>query len=244
MSKRHGAREQKKQAKQKAKRDARRRQLARQSSPDPNIRLKTADRWPIVATLAPKNLWSQGLGNVVVARRTPSGQLACGVFLVDVFCLGVKNAFWQIVTSQSYENLLERLEESGGPFERWSPECLSKLVHCAADYGQSLGFSPHTDFRHARLLLTGIDPSLCNQEFEFGKDGRPFYIRGPGESLAKAQLIAERVHALGGHYLVQLDEGDPRIGFPSIEDAFADDEDELDDDLPRDDYDDGNIIDV
>ena len=30
------------------------------------------------------------------------------------------------------------------------------------------------DFRAARLLLAGIDPSLCLDELEFGKDGKPF----------------------------------------------------------------------
>lgn len=30
----------------------------------------------------PENLWSAGIGNLLIARRTPEGKLACAVFLV------------------------------------------------------------------------------------------------------------------------------------------------------------------
>lgn len=209
MSKRHGAREQKKLAKQKAKRGARRRQLARMASPDPNIRLKAADHWPIVAALVPEELWSGGMGNLLLARRTPDGHIAVAGFLVDVFCLGIKNAFWRIISSGEFEDLKQKITEGGGPLKTVSPEYFSKLVHQAADYGQSLGFPPHADFRHAGLLLAGVDPSQCHEEFHFGKDGKPFYVRGPYESDARAYWIAERVRALGGHYLLPISEFDP-----------------------------------
>jgi hypothetical protein len=241
MSKKHGAREQKKLAKQKAKHNARRKQLARQSSSDPMIRLKSADRWPIVAAMVPENLWEMGLGQLVFARRMPDGDIACAGFLVDVFCLGVKNAFWQIVTGAQYDELVERVEQSGRLIKE-SPEYFSKLVHCAADYAQALGFPPHRDFRHARLLLAGIDPSQCHDEFEFGKDGVPLYVRGPNESMTKAESIAARVRAAGGHFVFMMsDESD----FPESDLVDSDDddyEDDYDDEIAGDD--DDHIIDV
>jgi hypothetical protein len=203
MSKKHGAREQTRLAKQKAKRESRRRQLALRSSSNPAIRLAAADRWPVAASLVPENLWSMGLGNLLIARRTPEGQLACGIFLVDVFCLGVKDAVWKIVGSTQFNSLRRELE-AHGRLENVTPEHFAKLVYRAADYGQSLGFPPHRDFRHAQQLLAGIDPSQCPDEFEFGREGRPLYIRGPSESMDEARIIAARVQGHGGDYALPL----------------------------------------
>jgi len=248
MSKRHGAREQKKLAKQKAKHNARRKQLARQSSSDPMIRLKSAERWPIVSVLVPEELWNQGLGQLVFARRMPDGNLACAVFLLDVFCLGVKNVMWRIMSSGALQEIVDEIEglSGHGRLIKISPECFSKLVHCAADYAQSLGFSPHPDFRHARLLLAGIDPSQCHEEFEFGKDGVPFYVRGPFESLTKAQSIVARVRAAGGHYIIPVadDIDSPDLVLSNMDEDMDDDdyEDDLDEEIAA--SDDDHIIDV
>jgi hypothetical protein len=203
MPKHHGSREQKRLAKQKAKRDTRRRELTRQTSPEPAVRLRSADRWPIAASLVPENLWSEGIGSVIIARTTPDGQVACAVFLLDVFCLGVKGALWKIVPPGEFNSLRERVNRVGRLHDV-QPEYLAKLVYQSADYGQSLGFPPHPDFRHAQRLLTGIDPSQCPDEFQFGSEGRPMYIRGPNESLEEAQLIANRVSQHGGDFAVPL----------------------------------------
>jgi hypothetical protein len=241
MPKRHGAREQKKAAKQKAKRNARRKQLARASSPDPTVRLKHAEDWPIVACLVPEELWVSGLGQMILARRLPDGQVAVAAFLVDEFCLGIKNAFWQVGTAGQLNEAIERIEEHG-PLWKASPEYFSKLVHCAADYAQELGFAPHRDFRHARLLLAGIDPSRCREEFEFGQNGRPLYIQGPGESPDKVRSIIARVQAAGGHFIARAMVGsDPTFEF---EDEYEDDDDDVDDYDGDDEADDGDDVKV
>jgi len=203
MSKQHGARQQKRLAKQKAKRRARRRQVARRNSNDPAVRLKGVDGWPIVASFVPECLWDTGLGSLLITRKTPDGQFASAVFLVDVYCLGVKNALWTIQSQNACRNLYKELDEREHLLQV-TPEHFAKLVYCAADYGQSLGFPPHRDFRHAQRLLAGIDPSQCPDEFEFGKDGRPLYIRGPNESIDEARAIIAQVEALGGDSVLPL----------------------------------------
>ncbi len=102
MSKRHGAREQKRLAKQKARRDDRRRELARRTSPNPVHRLESAVYWSIIACLVPTELWDSGMGSVLIARKMPDGELAIAGFLLDVFCLGVKNAFWKIIPPDEF----------------------------------------------------------------------------------------------------------------------------------------------
>lgn len=226
----HGARKQKKLAKQKAKRNARHAELARRESKDPTVRLAGADLWPIVATLVPDNIWDEGIGQAVIARRLPDGRLAVGVFLIDIFCLGVKNAFWTVAVPEKFEEMRTKLDEVGHLIPV-SPEYLSKLVHCAADYAQSIGFFPHPDFRHARLLLHGIDPSQCHERFEFGREGKPFYFRGPHETLAEANAIARRVESAGGHTVIAISESnDGTMDLSNLGMEFDEDSDDEGDD--------------
>jgi hypothetical protein len=109
------------------------------------------------------------------------------------------------------------------------------LVFGAVDYAQSFGLSPHSDFRHARRLLDGIDPTLCADRFEFGQDGKPLYIRGPYESPEKANLIAARINDAGGSVLITADESSFGIGESSQFAADLLEEFELDDEWESDD---------
>src|SRR5690242_1289784 len=53
-----------------------------------------AARCPVALCVMPSELFEIGIGLVVIGRELPSGLLACGFFLVDVFCLGVKDAHY------------------------------------------------------------------------------------------------------------------------------------------------------
>lgn len=207
MSKQHGARQQKRLAKQKAKRTEKRKQLARQTSSNPMIALRDGHAWAVVGAWEPDSLWEVGIGNLIIARRMPNGRIACAVFLVDAYCLGVKDAFWRIGSGSEFETLFDQWNERS-PVHRVAPERLSKVVHCAADYAQSLGFAPHRDFRAARLLLEGIDPSLCHDQLEFGRNGKPLYVAGPYDSPEKSRAIASQLQAMGGHHILRLSERD------------------------------------
>jgi hypothetical protein len=222
MAKDHGARRQKKLAKHKAKRAEKQSRLARRDSVDPNVRLRGAETWPIVHSLVAKDIWKDGIGHIVLARRGPDGRFVAGVYLVDVFCLGVKNAFWDVFSEDEFRDMIDYLEESQamGPMP---PAGLAKLIEGAVTYARSFGFAPHPDFRHASKLLEGIDPNSYAGEFQYGRDGKPFYVRGPHETLEEARVISERVREAGGHFFVPLQ--DPG-GFDELDDDLDEEEDD------------------
>jgi len=225
MAKNHGPRQQKRVAKQKAKRSAKRFILLRNSSNDPTIRLQRAERWPVVQVLVGAKLWDDGIGYLTIARQESEGRLIFAVFLVDVYCLGVKNAFWRAGTHQDLKDLIRQMEE-GQKMRAITPACLAKIVKGAVEYAQSFGFPPHPDYRHASILLDGIDPSTCPNQFTFGRDGRPFYIQGPNESLAEATAISQRIQDAGGHYLMAI----PGAGVGELPAGTFDQFDALDED--------------
>ena len=232
MAGNHGARQQKKMAKQKAKKSAKRTKLLMRDSPDPTIRLASAESWPVVQALLGDTLWSNGLGYATIARRDRQGQVVFAVLLVDVYCLGVKDAFWKSGSQHDFKEMVAKMEKSQ-EMEPVEPAALVKLVTGAIAFAQSCGFPPHPDYRHASRLLAGIDPSACSQEFTFGRDGKPFYVQGPFDSSLEATTILRRIEAAGGHFMVggpdrmisdftDLDDGNELESFGDDKDADLD----------------------
>lgn len=231
MARKHGARQQKKIAKQKAKRQAKRSLLARRASRDPTVRLQQVEGWPVRAAYISKSFWDEGIGYVAVAREDPDGQIVFATFLVDLLCLGVKDAFWHSGTMETFRDLIKEFDERQA-MRTNKPACLAKLVLGAVEFAGSFGFPPHHDYRHASHLLDGIDPADCREDYEFGEDGRPIYIQGPNETPAQAMAIAARVTEAGGRVaLVVAGEGD----FDDLENEFDDDDEPDDDDDEPDD---------
>ena len=173
-------------------------------------------KYPIHECLVPSDLFETGIGNIVVARRLSGGQIATSAFLVDVFCLGIKNAFFKLSSEQEYHNTLKpRLVKTpdGTGFDNTHPSCVRKIIEGAVDYAAALGFSYHRDYKNARDIFGDIDASACPVKYDFGQEGKPMYIRGPNESVSQAKKIVAQLDRRCGegnfHYLVGLDDGIP-----------------------------------
>lgn len=130
-----------------------------------------------------------GLANLLLVRTREDGTADLAGFLVDVFCLGVKDAWLydRMLADEIEEYLKERVPEDLR--ERLHPACAKKLIEGAVAYAEGLGFAPHRDYRKARKVLSGIEASACPREFSFGRDGRPCYIRGPEDDEARVNRI-------------------------------------------------------
>ena len=143
--------------------------------------------------------WKEvGLANLLVARTRENGATDYAMFLVDLFCLGVKDAFHEtgMTEGELREFVAERLPDEFR--ERFHPACAKKMIEGALAYAESLGFAPHRDFRKARKVLSGIDAADCPQEFTYGRDGRPCYIRGANDSEERVDRVLAILEAKCG----------------------------------------------
>lgn len=193
------------------------RQLVKNSG---STALRAADKarnyakYAVYECLVPSGLFETGLGTLIVTRRPPSGEIAISAFVVDVFCLGVKNAFFKLASEQDYHNTIKpRLvaPHEGQHFENSHPSCARKIIEGAVGYAGALGFSYHRDYKNARDIFGDIDPSACPVKYDFGREGKPMYIRGPHESSSQARKIVAQLDRRCGegnyHYLVSLGDG-------------------------------------
>jgi hypothetical protein len=180
---------QKQQERLAAKRQAKQQQLAKKKHLTLAERLNLASRCPILHCCATTDLWTQGLGWVCLSRELPSGFVAFGLFLVDRYCLGVKNAMADVTGRLSYDSQVARKMRSEFSSKELHPAAAQKLVECAVQYARSLGLQPHADYQKAKLIFGESGAGECAEEFEFGKDGKPFFVAGPRDTPDRCRRI-------------------------------------------------------
>lgn len=156
-----------------------------------------------------KDFRDSGMTQVVVARFRANGLGDMGFFLVDLWCLGVKNAFLlEDLSEAEFRDIIrEKLPEDMR--ERLHPACARKLIDGAVAYAQKLGFDPHRDFRKARRVLGGLEVQDCPETFTYGKDGKPCYVEGPDDVGERTErvlaILRARLGEEGFTYVVTAD---------------------------------------
>src|SRR5438105_3691381 len=99
---------QKKLERRAAKRKEKKHLIVREQSAGLGERLTAAAAAPVLHAWVTDDLWTQGMGWVLLSRQLPNGYVAVVVFLVDRYCLGVKNALAEIVSRFEYDSKFVR----------------------------------------------------------------------------------------------------------------------------------------
>ncbi|MGP4099257.1 helix-turn-helix domain-containing protein [Nonomuraea sp. KM90] len=131
-----------------------------------------------------------GMVSVLVARRHTWDRLSVCGYLADVYCLGVKNAIGPDVLDD--RDLARFREYFFGEYAGWQEapiELARHLLFGSIDYARTFGFEPHDDFGPGADLLGKWEGGSA---ITFGRDGRPFYVEGPGDDPAKVLRTLRR----------------------------------------------------
>jgi hypothetical protein len=168
-----------------------------------------ASRAPVRTCVMSEKLFDDGIGWVVLARTLPSGQVGASFFLVDAWCLGVKDAFFRVMSRLTFEEQMGESRQERALVEV-DPSVARKLLHDAAAFAGSFDLAPSTGFAEAETLFGDIP--LATKTFPFGKDGKPFYVSGPNDSPARIRHIMDMLAKCAGpgefNYLVAADDFD------------------------------------
>ncbi|WP_216210359.1 helix-turn-helix domain-containing protein [Amycolatopsis aidingensis] len=165
--------------------------------------------WQEGLTFEPRPDWpagtsaegTTGLVGVLVARALRRHRVsACG-FLVDVYCLGVKNVIpAREMDQQALPMFVDAFFENFATGPLQVPlELAQHLVFGAVEYARGLGFPPHEEFAAAAGHLgswTGPSP------IGFGKDGVPVYVPGPHDDPDAAYRTLENAVGPGNFEFV------------------------------------------
>lgn len=156
-----------------------------------------AAKAPVYECVVPDSTFEIGIGNLLFSRSLGGGRLAVSTFLVDAYCLGIKNALYSINSEVQYAHYLSEMG-SDATLRRIDPCCFRKLIEGAITYARDLGFEPHHDYARVSRIFGDVDGAECAETFQYGEQGKPHYIRGPNENQADVRRIIERLrHRVG-----------------------------------------------
>jgi hypothetical protein len=139
--------------------------------------LEEARNYPLLECWIDRDWREGGLAQVVVARQQADERVLYGVYLVDYYCLGVKNCLWR--ADVSLNTFHKRLPQMVGTPERCEPSLAHQLIYGAINYAQRWGFQPDADFKAAGQILEPRGSLPENHDIEYGQDGKPLFIAGP-----------------------------------------------------------------
>jgi hypothetical protein len=199
----------KKRQKKLARKAAKRKAKKRASAPlGRRAQLCASALWPLHVCLLTK-AWrdTNEIVQILVARRSPAGQVAVGAFLVDLGCLGVKAAFGRILDDMGEFKEMRSKVESRQEMVKADLNLAAKIIRDGLAYAKDLGFRPDAGYRDAMLVLGEADPDGCGETIPLGKDGKPIFIPGPED---KVQLImtklTRKLGPEGFHFIVPITE--------------------------------------
>ena len=165
----------------------------------PRYYLQHAREYPILGCWIMSGWKDSGITPVVVARQQEPGKVIFAVCLVDLYCLGVKDAYANADISQSkFERELARMC-SGAP-EPCSVELAHEVIYGSLEYAKRYGFQPHRDFT-AQMCDQVLDPPEAHaraNHVEFGKNGKPFFASGPYDDERKIDSVINTLMRTAG----------------------------------------------
>ncbi|GAB6012773.1 DUF1186 domain-containing protein [Viscerimonas tarda] len=182
-------------------------------SPDNYIRTK-ARSLPIVECLITPEWQDCGECNIIVARQHTNGNYTFGCYLVDTYCLGIKESFYKFNTpGTDFEEIKEDYFEQ---LESVSYEEVHNIIYGAYAYAEELGFRPDKDFAVTQYILEEDSDAIPLIEYEFGYNGKPMLMVKTRAEYTRYAPTLEK--STGGD-------------FDYFIDNEVDDDDEIDDDV-------------
>lgn len=172
--------------------------------------IKNASKYPIYECLINSDWQGEkeyGLVRILLSRQQPNGNIVFATYLVDIYCLGLKNTFYNANFSlHQYKTEVKSQFFSDCTPRDCHPQLANKIILGGIEYAKELGFKPNKDFQIAKYLLE--EPSEALEEFDvtFGKDGKPFYIAGPHDNQQKImRVLREKLGSDNFTYLIPLE---------------------------------------
>lgn len=171
---------------------------------------------PIHSCLVSERLFEIGQGYLALARKAADGRMAVALFLLDTFCVGVKDVILRVDEASEVERFLEAAGATQ-VMAAIEPARARKLLRDLVAWSRALGLAPHIDYAAAEPMFGDVSGDASDESFSFGRDGKPFLLPGPTDTPARTR---KRIEAL------RRSVGDGGFDYVlDVEDDFFDDED-------------------
>ena len=174
----------------------------------------------------------KGLATILIARKHKTGNITFSSFIVDIFCLGMKDANSAFNRfEEDYDEYRDAIFGNNMNDEMHiSYDLAHNIIFGAIEYAKNLGFSPHKDWELSQFMLEPkSSPKVEKIEVEFGKDGKPFFISGPYDKVDS--VINKLEKAVGtDNFTFLTGMSDTNSGFSFLSSPFSSHDDDEEDD--------------
>lgn len=141
------------------------------------------------------NIFVLGSGTIFVARQKRNGDIINCSYLVDLFCLGVKDTHYELMTAYEYQDFIDNfIEMNPYNFESIDPNYGFNIIYGAVEYAEDLGIDPHKDFAITEHLLDAPE-DLEFIDITFGQNGKPAYYAHEGDK--KGEILRKLDKSVG-----------------------------------------------
>ena len=174
-------------------------------SPEEYIRTKSRSL-PLYQCFVNSSWEDSHLANIMVARRHPNGNITTCIYLVDLFCQGVKDTAWFFNKPLSeYEKTIQEMRVQL-ELEQVNYTIIHNIIFAALEFAEEYDFHPHKDFTSvSRFMLEEDTDQIELLDIECGLNGKPAYMRTPGHSKNETQRIISKLEinpGPGNYYII------------------------------------------
>ena len=123
--------------------------------------------------------WDEtGMANIFVTREHSNGNKTIGLYLVDTYCLGVKDTHYFFnISNSEFEEIKEQTSEQLEIIKE-KYELVHNIIFGGIEYAKEYGFKPHKDFKLTKFILEEDDDHIEFIDIEFGLKGKPAVFVG------------------------------------------------------------------
>ena len=191
-------------------------------SPEQFIKQK-ARNLPVEACYISKDIENVGEGTVIVVRRHPNDKFTLATYLLDIFCLGVKDTFYRLRLDEfEYEEFFDKYtsmevkEITYNEAHNW--------IYGAIAFAEEAGIAPHKDFNVTQYMLEEDTEDIPLIEYNYGKDGKHFLVAMSQLELSRYFPILKKNLGDDFDYVLQDDEDE----YDDYEEVQDEDEEPID----------------
>jgi hypothetical protein len=184
--------------------------------------------------------WDQcKFATIFVTRRHINGNITFGCYEVDLFCLGVKDSFYQFNFPQyEFDDLIKNYETELITVDY---KLAHNIIFSAIAFAEEYGFKPHKNFNVSKYILEDDDDFDNYEDIECGRNGMPVVFSSPDQPNHAVIKKLEETAGIGNFIVYHLDDEQNRnfIDDSDIKEIKVRDELFGDDDLEsweKDDY--------
>ena len=121
-----------------------------------------------------KSIIDNGEGYVIVSRRHNEGKISYAVYLVDIWCCGVKDSFFRL--RYEWEEFENKFIGIYNDLKLCSYEEAHNWIYGAVAFAEEGGIEPDKSFALTQYMLEEDTDDIPLIEYEFGKDGQHFLV--------------------------------------------------------------------